>query len=87
VAQWEQFTNSKKYMTTLQPKPVNFLVESMLLIFLVFLSFSVMCLYVLSSMLWLRVMISTLNRCSVCLFLLLFVEGFMSYLHYLCLFA
>ena len=47
----------------------------------------IMCLYVLSTMLWCSLRFPDKKRCSVRLYLQLFVGGIMSYLRYLYLFA
>ena len=51
-----------------------------------FLCCPIMCLYVLSSVLWCLLRFSTYKRCSFRLYLHLFVWGLMSYLRYLYLF-
>jgi hypothetical protein len=69
------------------PHPFAFFVGSVLFIFLVFSCCPIMCTYVLSSVSWCPSQFTHQNRCSVRLYLKLFVGERMSYLRYLCLFV
>jgi hypothetical protein len=68
----------------LELSPV-FFVKSVLLFFVVFLRWSIMCFNVLSSVLWCPLRFPHKKRCSVSLYFQLFVVALMSYLRYLCL--
>ena len=70
------------------PSSPSFLVGSVLLIFFSFLCCPIVCLDVLSSVLWCPLRFLHTNDVQVrSLYLQMFVGGFMSYLRYLCLFA